>query len=101
MSIYTEEEARFDVLCPFARTFAVKTAEPTCRAGGCPLWRWLPRTCDEGWKQLLKQVAAEIGDKSPAKAKAAAEIATYPEKYGQLPDRGYCGAGGKPEVLGR
>lgn len=82
-------------LCPLARTFADARANPHCRGADCAAYRIAPlQTSHPLWRPAVKAVAEEIGDKSPAKAKAAAIVAENPEKYGMSTTDGYCGLGG-------
>ena len=70
-----------------------------CISDKCMAWRWRPLQTDEAWREAVKKVAAEIGDTTPSKGKAAKIVTQNRAKYG-LPDKpfqGWCGRAGKPE----
>ena len=82
----THTDASENWACPIAKTFAVPIT--TCRGAACPLWRW---TTGPAFVAAVKRVAEEIGDKSAAKADAAAAVSADPIKHGL---HGFCGLGG-------
>jgi hypothetical protein len=78
--------------CPIGRTFV--EARRTCATTACPLFREAPLTCNAAWLDAVRRAAIEVDDKTPAKAKAAAEVLREPEKWG-VERRYYCGLGGR------
>lgn len=87
-------------LCPLARTFILaggtSLSDARCRGPECALFRWERiTTAHPNWAASVKAVAAEMGEKPPY-PKAARVVADDPVKYGLVPVRGYCGAGGQP-----
>lgn len=83
-------------ICPFARTFAATPAQTGCRGPTCALWRWEKvTTAHPAYRDAVRAVAATVEDKPPF-PKAARIVADDPEKYGLVPSKGYCGAGGQP-----
>lgn len=91
----TPEDAK-DLLCPFARTFAMPQAVRHCQGPECALWRYEQiTTAHPLWKAALHKKAHELGEKAPF-PKAAAWVAENMADLGLVPTRGYCGAGGQP-----
>lgn len=77
--------------CPQARMFAAPI--PNCRAHACPLFREAdPIT--PAWIAAVQRVAAEIGDTTPNKSKAAKIVTADPEAHG-VERVFFCGLGGK------
>lgn len=94
--MWTPEYAAKSILCPLARTFALKEASATCRGPDCALWRWEPITTKHPlWAAAVKKRGEETAEKPPYH-KAAAWVAENKEALGMIPTRGYCGAGGQP-----
>lgn len=99
MLLRNTRQALKQVACPIARTFK-EGDTTTCRGAGCPVWRWAEPKCDPAWVAAVKKAAKEIGDNTPAKAKAAEHVNANRTKYGlqEKHDLGYCGMGGPVEV---
>lgn len=70
-----------------------------CSASECMAWRWQPLMVGDDWADAVKKAAAEIGDASPSRVKAARHVNANRAVYG-LPDKpfaGFCGLAFKPE----
>lgn len=84
------------MLCPFARTFGVKEAQPYCRGQECALWRWQKvTTAHPMWLPAVRKRADETGEKAPF-PKAVRWVTDNLAELGIKPTHGYCGAGGEP-----
>ena len=94
MTYRTPEEAA-ETLCPFARVFALPQASKGCHGPSCALWRWSPISSDD--PRFVAAVKKLIADGMSHKA-AVATVAKDMEGHGvpTKPERGFCGAGGKP-----
>lgn len=102
--------------CPYARVavndgqFSANRAEgpdpyepvafynSTCMGPNCMAWRWKPMMADDAYKNAVIKAAAEIGDKSETKVKAARHVNENRAQYGlpTEPFDGYCGLAGVP-----
>jgi hypothetical protein len=114
----TPEEAGKRLLCPLARTFAMKEASAFCRGPSCAAWRFLPILAnDPAFKGAVQREIAFMqaeaekeadeaqarGEKRPTVPSAhlfhqaaVARVAADPSAY-CIPahhERGYCGVGG-------
>lgn len=112
--IMTRDEAA-QVVCPFIRQCVNETdacerrdspiyAHPKCVGSGCAAWRWVEvNVFDADFVAAVKRCAAEIGDTTPNRTKAAQCVAADRAAYGlpTEPTRGYCGAAGVPHELPR
>lgn len=69
-----------------------------CIASRCMAWRWLPLMADDAFKNAVIRAAAEIGDTSTGRHKAAQHVMDNRAAYGlpTKPFNGYCGLAGKP-----
>lgn len=69
-----------------------------CWASACMMWRWVPLLADDAFKDAVIKAAAEIGDKSENRAKAAKHVIANRAKYGlpTVPFDGFCGLAGEP-----
>jgi hypothetical protein len=99
---HTPEEAKA-LLCPFARTFIkegpIALADKGCKGPACALWRWEPISADDPRFVAAKARALEeLGGGATRHAAAVARVIANREAYGvpTSPERGFCGAGGKP-----
>jgi len=68
-----------------------------CVGSQCMAWRWEPLMADEAFKVAVQKVAAEMGDTSNGRHKAAQHVMANRAAYGlpTQPFDGYCGLGGK------
>ena len=78
----THDKARTHWHCPLMGE--------ACSGAECPMWRW---TTKGPHAEIVRMVADEIGDKSPASKVAAAKVAAEPLRHGL---HGYCGMAGTP-----
>ena len=94
MTYRTPEEAA-QTLCPFSRTFGLPQAQKGCHGPSCALWRWTPIPSDDPrFVAAVKKLMADGMHHRTAVSSVSADPASHgvPTK----PERGYCGAGGKP-----
>lgn len=92
MLFRTEEEAG-KILCPVARTFAVKDITPYCRGSRCMAWRWTELKASD--PRFVAAVKHAMGEHAGNHKKAVAAVMADPAAYGlPEPERGYCGLGG-------
>lgn len=97
MTARTPEAAK-ELLCPFARTFAVQKAEPHCQGPSCALWRWAPLSASIMTPAIQARalaVEAETG-KKPAHKDVVAWVMDRREELGipTEPTHGFCGPRG-------
>lgn len=93
--IVTEKQAA-DKWCPMGRDR--EDHYTACIASGCMAWRWIPLMADDAWSAAVVKAAAEIGDLTPSRVKAAKHVNANRAQYGlpTIPFTGYCGMAGPP-----
>lgn len=98
MTAMTPTEAA-ETLCPFARTFGIPQAQKGCHGPACALWRWEPIMADDPrFVEAKAKAMEELGGGATKHKEAVARVMADPATYGvpTSPERGFCGAGGKP-----
>jgi hypothetical protein len=69
-----------------------------CEGSKCMAWRWLPLMADEAFKAAVIKAAADIGDTTENKHKAAKHVTMNRDEYGlsTKPFDGFYGMADQP-----
>ena len=83
---------------PETKTYGPSLENPKCIGSACMAFRWIPLMADDAFKDAVIKAAADIGDKTDSKHRAAKHVTENRAAYGLpvAPFDGFCGLAGKP-----